>query len=74
MDEETDGGPTAQGREIIENTPAGGNTGAVVSATDPNGAEDTMTHALGGLDAGSFTTDPGTGRLKTKAALDLEGR
>ena len=74
MDDETDGDRTAQSREIIENTPAGGNTGAVVTAADPNGAGDILTHALGGPDAGSFTNDPGTGRLKTKAARDLEGR
>ena len=71
MDDETDGDRTAQVGEIIENTPAGGNTGAVVTDGDPNGAEDIMTHALGGPDAGSLTIDPGAGRLKTKAVLDL---
>ena len=74
MDDEIDGDRTAQSREIIEITPAGGNTGAVVTAADPNGAEEIVTHALGGPDAGSFTIDPGTGRLRTKAARDFEGR
>ena len=33
-----------------------------------------LPHTLGGPGAGSFTIDPGAGRLKTKTALDFEGK
>ena len=55
---------------VPENTAAGADVGTAVSARDPDG--DKLTHTLGGTDSPSFTLDPSTGRLKTKAALDYE--
>ena len=57
-------------RSIAENTDAGTNIGAPVSATDANG--DTLTYTLGGVDASSFTIAGTTGQLKTRAPLDYE--
>jgi hypothetical protein len=44
--------------------------GAPFTATDDDGDE--VTYTLGGADADSFDIDPGSGQLKTKAALDHE--
>ena len=57
-------------RSIPENTPAGVNIGAPVSATDVD--KDTLTYTLGGTDAASFDIDPSTGQLITKVDLDME--
>ena len=57
-------------RSIAENSPAGVNIGAPISATDADG--DVLTYTLGGDDADSFDIDPSTGQLITKAALDTE--
>ena len=59
-------------RSLAENTAAGENVGAVVSATDQDG--DTLTYTLSGTDADSFEIDGGTGQLKTKSGVsyDLE--
>ncbi len=57
-------------RSIAENTDAGTNIGAPVSATDADG--DTLTYTLGGIDASSFTIAGTTGQLKTRAPLDYE--
>ena len=57
-------------REVAENTAAGENIGAPVTATDAD--DDTLTYALGGTDMASFAIDPATGQLMTKAALDYE--
>ena len=64
----TDG--TSITREIAENTAAGENIGAVITATDPD--NDTLTYTLGGTDAAAFKIDTATGQLKTSAALDYE--
>ena len=58
-------------REVAENTAAGENIGAPVTATDDD-AGDTLTYTLGGTDMASFAIDPATGQLMTKAALDYE--
>ena len=58
-------------REVSENTEAGENIGAPVSATDPD-TDDTLTYALDGTDAASFDIDLLTGQLQTKANLDFE--
>ena len=58
------------GRSVAENTAAGENIGAAVTATDAD--DDTLTYTLGGADAGSFDIDAGTGQLMTSAALDFE--
>ena len=57
-------------REVAENTAAGMDIGAPVTATDAD--DDTLTYALGGADAASFDIGSATGQLMTKAALDYE--
>ena len=57
-------------REIEENTSAGENIGAVITATDPD--NDTLTYSLAGTDATAFSIGSATGQLKTKEALDYE--
>ena len=66
-------------RDVDENTPAGVNIGAPISATDPDETgEDsiefgnTLTYKLSGADADKFDIDPSTGQLITKAPLDHE--
>ena len=70
--------------EIAENTAAGTDIGAAVSATDPDVAGtntdvnpddatvDALTYTLGGTDAASFDIVITSGQLQTKAALDYE--
>ena len=59
-------------RAVAENAAAGTDTGAAVSASDPDG--DTLTYSLGGTDAASFAIAATTGQLQTKASLDHESR
>ena len=56
-------------REVPENTEAGGNIGAPVTAADPD-TGDTPAYTLGGRDF--FDIDTSTGQLQTQAALDYE--
>ena len=63
---------TATERSIPENTPAGRNIGAPVSATDLD--EDVLTYSLSGADAASFGIVGTTGQLRTRAPLDYEKR
>ena len=58
-------------REVPENTEAGENIGAPVTATDPD-TGDTPAYTLGGTDANFFDIGTSTGQLRTKAALDHE--
>ena len=60
----------SDGREIPENTPAGVNIGAPVSATDVD--EDTLTYSLDDDSSATFDIDSSTGQLITKAALNHE--
>ena len=57
-------------REVEENTPQGGNIGGPVVAMA--GDDDTLTYAMGGADASSFTIIRTTGQIKVKDALDYE--
>ena len=50
---------------IPENTPAGRNIGAPVSATDAD--NDLLTYSLDGPDEASFDIDASSGQLQTKA-------
>ena len=59
-------------RTVPENTTAGENIGAPVTATDPN--DDTLAYTLGGTDAESFAIVETSGQLQTKAALDYENK
>ena len=61
---------SATERSIQENTPAGRNIGAPVSATDED--EDVLTYSLRGADAASFGIVGTTGQLRTRAPLDYE--
>ena len=61
---------SATERSIPENTPAGKNIGAPVSATDLD--EDVLTYSLSGTDAASFGIVSTTGQLRTRAPLDYE--
>ena len=57
-------------RSVPENTDAGENIGARVTAMDPE--RDTLTYSLGGTDGASFDIDSSTGQIKTKNPLDFE--
>ena len=58
-------------RSIAENSAAGTNVGAAVTATsNPNNY--TLTHTLSGTDASDFTIATSTGQIKVKSALDYE--
>ena len=62
-------------RSVAENSAAGTNVGAAVTATsNPNGY--TLTHSMSGTDAGSFTIDSSSGQIKVKTgtALNHEGK
>ena len=59
-------------RSVAENTAAGVDVGAAVTATDSD-SSDTLTYALVGPDASSFTIEATSGQIKTMAALDFEG-
>ena len=59
-------------REVAENTKAGQNIGAPVSAYDDDG--DLLIYTLGGADAAYFSISRNNGQLKTKAALNYEVR
>ena len=58
-------------REVPENTEAGENIGAPVTAADPD-TGDTPAYTLSGTDANFFDIDTSTGQLQTQAALDYE--
>ena len=58
-------------REVPENTEAGGNIGAPVTAADPD-TGDTPAYTLEGADLDSFDIDSASGQLQTQAALDYE--
>ena len=59
-------------RSVAENTTAGRPIGAPVAAVDPDG--DRLTYTLGGTDAASFDIVETSGQLRTKTALNHEGR
>ena len=61
---------SATERSIPENTPAGRNIGAPVTATDED--EDILTYTLSGADAASFGIVSTTGQLRTRAPLDYK--
>ena len=60
-------------RTIDENTAAGKNIGAPLTATDPDDG-DSLTYTLGGDDDASFDIDSSTGQLQTKVDLDYEDK
>ena len=62
-------------RSIAENTAAGQNVGAAVTATDAD-AGDTLVYTLGGADAASFDFVESSGQIRTKTnvAYDFEAK
>ena len=58
-------------RSVAENTAAGENVGAVVTASDTD-VGDTLTYSLEGTNAASFDIVSTSGQIRTKAALDHE--
>ena len=58
-------------REVPENTEAGGNIGAPVTATDPD-TGDTQTYTLEGADADSFDIDSASGQIQTKSGVTYD--
>ncbi len=59
-------------RSVPENTPAGQNVGAPVSASGPE--SDSLTYTLSGSNAGSFDINASTGQILTKAPLNYESK
>ena len=58
-------------RSIAENSAAGTSVGAAVTATaNTNGY--TLTHSLGGTDAGKFTIESSSGQIKVKSGTSLD--
>ena len=57
-------------RSLAENSPAGENVGAPVTATDQD--DDILTYRLSGADAGSFDIDSTTGQLTTKEGVSYD--
>ena len=57
-------------RTVAENTASGENIGTAFTATDAD--NDTLTYALSGTDAPSFSIGTTTGQLQTSTALDFE--
>ena len=58
-------------RSIAENTAAGQNVGAVVTATDAD-AGDTLGYTLGGADAASFDFVESSGQIRTKSGVTYD--
>ena len=60
----------AETRSVAENTAAGENVGAVVTATDAN--SDTLEYSLEGTDAASFDIDSTSGQIQTKSGVTYD--
>ena len=68
---DSEGNPiTEVGRSVVENTAAGENVGAPVTAMDAD--NDTLTYSLGGTDMASFDIDPATGQIMVGAGTMLD--
>ena len=65
----TEGASTT--RSVSEDAAAGVNIGSPVAATDTDQG-DTLTYALGGADAASFTIVAASGQIRTSATLDYD--
>ena len=63
--------PAMPEREITENTAAGVNVGAAVTATDAD-AGDTLGYTLGGADVAAFDFVETTGQIRTKAGVSYD--
>ena len=63
--------PAAVSRAVAENTAAGQNVGAAVTATDAD-TGDTLTYTLGGTDAASFDIVSSSGQIQTKTGVTYD--
>ena len=63
--------PSNVSRNIAENTAAGQDIGAAVTATDAD-AGDTLTYTLGGTDMASFDFVASTGQIRTKSGITYD--
>ena len=63
--------PSSVSRSIAENTAAGQNVGAAVTATDAD-TGDTLGYALGGADAASFDFVESSGQIRTKTNVSYD--
>ena len=63
--------PAMPEREIAENTAAGVDVGAAVTATDAD-AGDTLSYTLGGADMASFDFVGTTGQIRTKSGVSYD--
>ena len=63
--------PANVSREIAENTAAGQDVGAAVTATDAD-AGDTLSYTLGGADVAAFDFVETTGQIRTKAGVSYD--
>ena len=63
--------PATATREVPENTEAGRNIGAPVTANDPD-TGDTLTYTLEGPDADSFDIDSASGQIQTKSGVTYD--
>ena len=62
---------TSTTRSVAENSAAGTNVGAPVTATDAD-SDDTLTYSLEGTDAASFTIVSGSGQIKAKSGVTYD--
>ena len=62
--------PATVDRSIAENTAAGRNVGAVVTATDAD--NDPLTYTLGGANMASFDIDEFSGQIRTRAGVSYD--
>ena len=68
---DSEGNPITEAvRSVVENTAAGENVGAPVTAMDAD--NDTLTYSLGGTDMASFDIDPATGQIMVGAGTMLD--
>ena len=58
-------------REVAENSAAGTNVGAAITATDPDRGN-TLTYSLSGTDAASFEIGSSTGQITTKTGVTYD--
>ena len=65
-----DFGADSTTREVAENSPAGTNVGAAVTATDGN--DDTLTYSLEGTDAASFQIVSASGQIQTTSGVTYD--
>ena len=63
--------PPGVSRSVAENTAAGQDVGAAVTATDAN-TGDTLTYTLGGAGAASFDIVSGSGQIRTKSGVTYD--